>query len=768
MSAAKLGIKAKATCVLFLPLLLSLTGCQRSPQAKHDRFLASGKKLLEHKDYSRAMLDFRNAIQAMPGDAEAYYQLGLALAGSNDPIRAAGAYRRALELDPHHRQAQFQLAGLMGVYGDRASAEEGERQLRSLLDGSADDSTLNILAFTDLRLGRTEEAAKYLQQATARFPGRLASALLLAEVKMGTGDIKGAEDALKQLVLSSPQNLEGRTLLAAFYQSQHRLAQAEQVLREALAIKGDSGLVLRQMASLDQALGKNTEAEQIYKRLSVYSEDEYKPLYALYLFEAGRRAEAIQEFERLYRKNPRDRQTRTRLIAAYNTVNRTADAEEVLADALRKNPKDLDAKLQRGELFLNQKQYAKAEADLNEVEHRQPNSPQVHYLLAKLSQARGKMLIYRQELVEALRLDPALLAVRLELAQNLGQANDAKSALDLLRQAPGNQKQLPELLTQQNWAFWTLGNLPEMRQGIDLGLAQQRTPELLLQDGLYKLRTGNAQDAQKSLEEALRIDPSDILALRALNQSYQALRRAPTALAKAKEYAAREPQSAAVQEFLGELLSGSGDLAGARAAFSAAKADSPGYIQADLALVRLDAIQGKWDDAQKRLEAAAKTDSATTVPRVWLAVIEEARGQNDKAIEDYRRVVDRDPNQAEALNNLAYLLAEHSHNLEEALKYAQRAVERDPTRPSYADTLGWILYQKGLYSSALPYLEKAGSATHVQPSAARSAVWKYHLAMAYAKAGDKERSHTTLEAALKIDSKLPEAKMARDVVGNSH
>jgi tetratricopeptide (TPR) repeat protein len=143
-----------------------------------------------------------------------------------------------------------------------------------------------------------------------------------------------------------------------------------------------------------------------------------------------------------------------------------------------------------------------------------------------------------------------------------------------------------------------------------------------------------------------------------------------------------------------------------------------------------------------------------------LAVIEEIQGDKGKAIQDYRKVVGANPSEAEAFNNLAYLLAESSQSVDEALKYAQRSVELAPAKPAYAETLGWILYKKGLYTSAVPYLEKASSAS-------ASAIGKYHLAMAYAKTGDR-RSHTVLEAALKLNANLPEAKAAQEVVGPSH
>ncbi len=173
----------------------------------------------------------------------------------------------------------------MAVYGDRTVAQEAESRLKGLLiDTDQAPDTLNTLAFTELRLGRPDQAAEYLAQAVAKFPRELGPSLLLAQVKLRSGDAKGAEDTLQQLTHSASQSLEARALLGAFYESQKRLPEAEQVLRQALAMKSDSGLVLRQMASVDKALGKNAEAEQIYKRLSVlFREGVSTPLWVVSL-----------------------------------------------------------------------------------------------------------------------------------------------------------------------------------------------------------------------------------------------------------------------------------------------------------------------------------------------------------------------------------------------------------------------------------------------------------------------------------------------------
>lgn len=51
--------------------------CTRTPQQTETRFLKRGMALYATQEYSRAILEFKNAATAAPGDAEPYFQLGL-------------------------------------------------------------------------------------------------------------------------------------------------------------------------------------------------------------------------------------------------------------------------------------------------------------------------------------------------------------------------------------------------------------------------------------------------------------------------------------------------------------------------------------------------------------------------------------------------------------------------------------------------------------------------------------------------------------------
>src|SRR5262249_29623565 len=154
----------------------------------------------------------------------------------------------------------------------------------------------------------------------------------------------------------------------------------------------------------------------------------------------------------------------------------------------------------------------------------------------------------------------------------------------------------------------TLGEMAEMRKGIDMGLASGPNSDLLLQDGVWRLREGQFAQARASLERSLNINPTDIRALSALGESYKAQKQNAIALQKVKEYASKQPQSAAVQEFLGVMLIANGNRQDARAAFAAAKAADPKFVTADLSLIQTDIAESRTNDAEQRLQAVIASE----------------------------------------------------------------------------------------------------------------------------------------------------------------
>jgi tetratricopeptide (TPR) repeat protein len=728
-----------------------------SPEAKEARYLESGKRMMQKKDYARAIIQFSNAVKVKPNDAEPRYQLALAYLATHDLNSCASNLQMALKLNPTHQQARLQMAELMAVFGNRESVQKAQATIHDLIKtepASADE--LSALAITEFKLGNPQDAENHLEEALKKSPKDLAAAISLAKVKRSLHDLAGAEDTLKKAAAQPPPSANAYVALGQFYMSVGRATDAETQFRRAMQTDPKNGLGLLSLAALQVRTNKLDQAEQTYAQLSALPDKQYRGYHATFLSARGKHDQAIAEFEKLFREQPDDRGARTDLVREYMRAQRTDEALKLLTAVLDKHPKDFDALLQRSGIYLASGRADDAQKDLTQALRFRADSPEAHYLMAKVNQMHGSGLNERQELGEALRLRPDFLAARVLLCQSLIASGSAQAALDVM-DAPKVQRNNLAYLVSRNWALLALNRTTEARTEVDRGLAAVKAPELLLQDAYLKIGQKDYASARASLAEALTKSPEDLRILRLIVASYAAQKQTAEAVRTIQEYASQHPKSAPLQQFLAQVLIANGRLAEARTALLAAKAANSKFTPADLSLAQMDVSAGRPNDAIKTLSAVLVQDPNNIAARLLLADLEDARGDRVPAMDAYKKILDLQPSNILALNNLAFDLAEYGNKPDEALGYAQKAAELAPDAAAVADTLGWVLYHKGLYSVALQHLEKAAEK---EPTARH----KCHLAMAYLKMGDQVRGQKNLETALKLDPNIPEIRTAQEIL----
>jgi tetratricopeptide (TPR) repeat protein len=722
------------------------TGCDTSPQAKEAKYLRRGDALLDKKDYPRALLEFRNALKSMPRDAEPYYKIGLAYVGVSDIPHAVWALRRATELNPKHFQAQLKLAGIMAATRDKTLVQEASSRLEAVLANSPDNAEASdTLAVAEWKLGQPEDAARRIEETLRKFPDRLQSSVALARMKLTRKDLAGAEEVLKQAVASAPQSPQAALALGQLYWISQQPDKAEAQMNQVLRLDPKNGPALVGLGAIQVSAHRMDEAERTYQRLAALPDKEFNYLHALFLFQTGQRDAALAEFVKLARADPDDRGARSRLLAAYAAIGKIPEAQTLLAEALKRHPKDADALFQRAELYLKAGNARGAEMDLKEVIDLKPDSAQAHFVLAEVYSVTGSKELRRQELNEAVRLDRNMIAARLALARLFVASNEAKSALDLLDQTPPQQKALLEVVVERNWALLAAGNIKELRSVLDVALKTSTSPDLLVQDAILKMRGSDFVGAQTGADAVLARNPEDVRAARIAADSYVAQKQPQKALARLSELAQSHPKSAPLQDLLGQWYLTHGKLPEARQAFESAKAADPGFVQSDLALASVDQSEHHTDAARQRLIAILATDPKNIPALTMLARIEGDAGNRAESIQRYRAILDIDSTNLFALNNLAYTLA--LDNPDEALKYAQQAGEIAPDNAFVEDTLGWVYYRKGIYRTAVGYLQKAVAK---QPTPRR----EFHLGMSYLKIGEPDLGRSTVRAALQKDPSL--------------
>ncbi len=91
----------------------------------------------------------------------------------------------------------------------------------------------------------------------------------------------------------------------------------------------------------------------------------------------------------------------------------------------------------------------------------------------------------------------------------------------------------------------------------------------------------------------------------------------------------------------------------------------------------------------------------------------------------------------------------------ETARMGVRAKRQVPDDPHISDTLGWVLYQKNIFTGAIPYLKEASEKIPDNP------IVRFHLGMAYYKSDKKEMAKKELTAALKMDPKFAGADKAK-------
>jgi len=749
--------------------LLLLFSC--STASREASFLKRGQFYLEKKDYKRALLEFRNAQRVMPKDAEAYYQAALAYIGLNNPIEAYRSLTHATKLDPKRRDAHVKLAELLNTAPNKEFLLDAEQHEKAALGLSPDDpDALNALAVTELRLDNPQDAVRHLQQALAKSPQHVRSSISLAIIKLSQRDFRAAEEILRQAVSQDPKSVDARVGLSELYTLLNRADDAERTIRGALEIDPNSGTALLLLARIQSSKGQNDQLEQTLKKLSALPDEQFKTSHVVFLLRNGKMSEAIAELERLKGENPYDRNIRTYLVQAYLTANRVADANKILAAALQGNRRDVDALIQRAEIAFTTGNIRQARQDVIEVIHERTDSAKAHLLLARVNAVEGDLMNSRQELIEALRLNPSLVRARVEMAEYYINAHSPAAALSLLEQTPEGQKNYLSIAIARNWALFAAQDFRTMRRNLDADLRVRRFRDLLLQDAALKLVTRDISGARASFEEMLRQSPEDVAALKLLAQSYVAQKQPSVALDKVRFYAAQRAKSAPLQELLGIYLLANGKRAEARVAFLAAKAANPRYTPADFSLAQMDRDDGKPEAARKNLLAMiGSKDSnreAELIARLMMGDMESAAGNHTAEIEQWRKVVETDNHNVLALNNLAYALLEYANQPDEALKFAQKAAALAPDSPDVQDTLGWTFYRKGVYATSTQYLQHAVAADG-KDTGTSAVVRKYHLAMACLQSGDRNCGMQALEAALKLNPNLPEAEMAESLLARS-
>ena len=154
----------------------------------------------------------------------------------------------------------------------------------------------------------------------------------------------------------------------------------------------------------------------------------------------------------------------------------------------------------------------------------------------------------------------------------------------------------------------------------------------------------------------------------------------------------------------------------------------------------------KSKEASVILEDAISKFPQNTQIHFFLGTVYDSMGKKDKVVQTMESIIEKDEGHVQALNYVAYTLAEENKDLEKAESYARKAVSLDPKDGYVLDTLGWVLYKQGKINDAIKYLEAAHKLAPQVPIIAE------HLGDVYVKQAMVEKARQMYKRALEIET----------------
>jgi len=736
-----------------------LTGCNRDPNVRKQKFLESGNRYRDKGKFREAAIQYANAIQVDPRFAEAHYQLGETYLKLKDYNRAYQELSRTVDLTPDNYPAHVELADLLIAARDLKQAQSHLDILRQKQPNSPDThlAWANLYAAQD-NLG---SALQEMQKAIAADPSRPDSYLSLALLQLRAKLPDQAEINFKKAAEIGPRNMNAQLALGGFYQSRNRMPEAEQQFKHAIGVDPTDPAPRAAYVRLLVAEGKRQDVEPFLRQTKSDIPDNsegYRMLGDFY-FANGELDKATSEYSILYGEHPKDLQVKKNYVQLLILKNRLDEATKLNNEVLKANPKDVDALDYRGQIQLQQSDAAAAVDSLQQALKNDSNNAVVHYHLGRAFDLQHNEQQAESEWREAVGLRPDLTDAQRALATLELRRGDfdalSRTVQQIISAAPtAPDGYLLRALAKMNRQRFSDAE-QDMRKAAEVAPS---SPAPYVQMGnLHQLQKQYA-DALKFYQQALDKDSGSTEALQGMMNTYIAMKQLDQAIAAARAQIAKSPNSG-FYDLLGTALFQKKDFSGADGAFRKAVDLDKNNSDALLKLAQTQAAEGSASQALATYQQSIKDHPREISFYILAGMLYESQNNFDRARAMYQQALNIQPDNPLASNNLAYLMLQQGGNVDVAMAMAQTARRGMPDSPQAADTLGWAYFQKGVYRSAIDMFqeslrlnEKAGAAD--DPSV------HYHLGLAYQKANQPVLARQQLERVLKINPNNTDARKA--------
>jgi putative PEP-CTERM system TPR-repeat lipoprotein len=349
-------------------------------------------------------------------------------------------------------------------------------------------------------------------------------------------------------------------------------------------------------------------------------------------------------------------------------------------------------------------------------------------------------------LLSAVRLNPTEVAPRLLLIDNYLLNKDANQALLAAQDGVVALPESLELLDALGRAQIAIGDTNQAISTFNkLAGLKPDSPDPYLRLASVYAASKNTAGIVQSLKRALELQPDLLAAQQGLVEALGDAKRADEALQVARTVQKQRPADPVGFAMEGQIEASRNRLPAAADAYRAALKRAP---RTDLAMKLYSVLGAQQKVAEADTFAASWLKDRPKDPGFLFYMGEISLGRGDfPAAESYfHRVIEINADNAQALNNLAWVTAKL--NKPGAVKYAQRANELRPNQPALMDTLATALAAENQIEQAIALEKKALALSSNSP------VLRLALAKLYLQAGDKVAARSELETLASLEGKF--------------
>ena len=735
--------------------LASARGDSAAAQAQLDTLLAANPKLADAwmlkgelllrantKDSAGALAAYGAAIKLKPDLVAAHNAVIMLHLAKPDGEAVNLQWAQMQKAAPRHPQTLFLEAALAEQRGDFKRA----RELTQLLLRNAPNNpqVLMLAGQTELKLNALGQAESYFAKAVQIAPKAPAPRRQLAQVQLRAGQADKALVTLRPLLDANPPDAQALTLAAQAQLMTGDTKAADASFARAAKLQPTDTRV-RTTLALSQ-LAKGQDAAGLAELQAIAASDKGATADMALITARVRRADyagALKAVDALAAKmpdKPLPDQLRGRIALQRKDA---AGARKAFEAALSKSPEFMPALAGLATLDLQDKQPAAAKARFEAVLKRNPKNSAAMMALAEIGARTGaKPAETVQWLDQAIKADPSDVTARMLLIDHYLSSRQTKPALDAAQAALAAVPDNADLLDRLGRAQLIAG---DSQQAVTTftklaGLnPKSALPHLRLADAHALAKNSSAMAA--AVRRASEIAPK-ALPVQQAQASLALIENKPAqALALARTVQTQRPTEAVGFSMEGdiELRQKNWDNA-AVALRKALSRQQPGDAAQRLHTALM--AGKKTAEADKLVAEHRKAQPDDRVFELYLGDVAMASGNLALAEQQYQRVLDGQPENALALNNLAYVMA--MQKKPGAVALAERALKAAPDTPALMDTLAFCLAAENQLPRAVQVQAKVVAAAPDTPQ------FRLQLAKLQIQAGDKPGARSELAKLAKL------------------